>query len=217
MSCVSRGPDRAGQEGEVSAESETRFSSPGGNHPVSVLIPQALWGSHPEGRGMGTGQVWQMPRMWREGILLPLLRRDLRKEIAVPICHLLRGPVSGSSGYTHPAFLPWAPSCGPWHTEGRAREGGAAAHQVLECSPLTCTGSCKPWLKARPAGNLHESSAHGVGPWLGCGCSRTDDPERAIQLITAQRTAAKAAFLIFPQSLFLSLVLLIKIANLWCQ
>lgn len=59
MSCVPRGPDRAGQEGEVSAESENRFSSPGGSHPVSVLVPQALWGCHPDGRGMGTGQVCQ--------------------------------------------------------------------------------------------------------------------------------------------------------------
>lgn len=56
MSCVPRGPDRAGQEGEVSAESENRFSSPGGSHPVSVLVPQALWGCHPDGRGMAPGR-----------------------------------------------------------------------------------------------------------------------------------------------------------------
>ena len=82
---------------------------------VAILFPS--WYLRLCGAVTPTGEEWHragVPRMWREGIFLPLLCWDLRKEITVPIYHLLPGPLSGSSGHTRcvPAFLPWAPSCG---------------------------------------------------------------------------------------------------------
>lgn len=52
-------------------------------------------------------------------------------------------------------------------TRRRGWVGKGVAHQVLECSLLTCTGSCKPLFMASPSHILDESMAKRPGSKLG--------------------------------------------------
>lgn len=169
--------------------------------------------------------------MWREGIFLPLLCWDLRKEITVPIYHLLPGPLSGSSGHTHPVFLPSCrgllPVACDTQREGCGREGPLHTrywNALLSPAQVPVSPDSRPGLpgtcrRARPAGRgpgwgvaVHArmtlrgrfNSSPQRGQQLSEGCS-LNLPSKSLPVINASNKVKINKFI------------LKEIANLWCQ